>query len=68
MTSTDTLPALLAGLTDAELAQSAAAFGRRAERLAASESTEEKAWASIFAYLAAASEVALLRRRTGVTV
>jgi hypothetical protein len=66
MTSHDTLPALLAGLTDQELAQSAAAFGRRADRLAASRSPEDRAWASIFGYLAAASDVALLSRQTGI--
>jgi hypothetical protein len=62
------LSVFLSKLDDAELSQSAAAFGRRRDRLARSGSAGDEAWAEVFGYLAAEAESALLRQRTGVTI
>jgi hypothetical protein len=64
----DTLAALLERLSDEELGEIARKGGRHAERLARSASSADRAWSAVFAFMAAAADVALLRRSTHTKV
>jgi hypothetical protein len=64
----DTLAALLERLADDELAEMATRGARYAARLKGSASSADRAWSSVFAYLTAAADVALLRRSTRTKV
>jgi hypothetical protein len=64
----DTLATLLERLGDDELAEVAKRGSRYAERLAHSQSSADRAWSALFAYLATSADVALLRRSTGASV